>query len=144
MIKVIFGQGLKRADIADNLQNQTFQTMVCLTQLYLYPNSNTRHHWLVELWNKYPQVPKFSRSKKWPDKKFILRNTIYTMENFSASYFVDYVEAKEDEAATIANTNLEELESIYIDYFDWLSTKLDRNQRVTIHEVDSWLKQNNL
>lgn len=109
MKRIIFGQGMRRSEIGERLDNNTYQARMCLAQLYMFLHDNCRNHWINELWNKFASIPHLKDSNRWPDK--------------------------EDRDATNLNPSVEELDRIIKEYFNWIATQIATNQKIAPAQV---------
>ena len=60
---------MQRKALIDWIDAHTFQVMVSLVQLYLYP-TGYRRHWRKEVWEKFSRMYSFKHNSKLPSTEF--------------------------------------------------------------------------
>ena len=133
MKRCILGMSMKRGDLGDWIDNHTFQVIVALAQLYLFPEGN-RIHWRKEVWEKFSRIYTLKRSNKLPSAQFILDNS-WNKYKGRIDRILQYAEDKEDNYIPIKNATVDEFYQIAEDYFYWLADSFSRNQELLLSEV---------
>lgn len=133
MKRYIYAMSMKRSDLADYLDNHTWQVMVALAQLYLFPNGN-RIHWRKEVWEKLSRVYPLKRSNKLPSADFIVNSTWGRNKN-EIGKALQYAEDKEDTYTVGDHKTVDEFYLIVEDYFLWLADHLASNGNVDLTSV---------
>ncbi len=136
MKRVIYGMAMSRKDLASWIDNHTFQTIVALAQLYLFPTGN-RVHWRKEVWEKFSKVYRL-KNNKLPSAQFILENS-WGNYKYELSRIMQYAVDKEENYEVLDETTYDEFYAIVEDYFYWLADKLSQNTEITLQEVKSEL-----
>lgn len=129
----IFAMSRSRKDLGSWIEDHTFQVMVALAQLYLFPHGN-RVHWRKEVYEKFSQMFPFRHNNKLPDQKFILDNSWNVNSRFIHNALQRAID-KETEYVPIDNIDENEFYVIVEDYFMWLSYSLSKTNRVSLQEV---------
>lgn len=133
MKRYIVGMSMKRRDLGDWIDNHTFQVIVALAQLYLFPNGN-RVHWRKEVWEKFSRIYTLKNTGKLPSARFILDNSWNKHKN-RISRIMQYAADKEDQYRAADSTTLDEFYQIAEDYFYWLADNLSQNNELLLSEV---------
>lgn len=133
MKRCILGMSMKRGDLGDWIDNHTFQVIVALAQLYLFPEGN-RIHWRKEVWEKFSRIYTLKRSNKLPSAQFILDNS-WNKYKGRIARILQYAEDKEDSYTPIKSATVSEFYQIAEDYFYWLADSFSRNQELLLSEV---------
>lgn len=133
MKRYILGMSMSRGDLADWIDNHTYQTLVALAQLYLFPSGN-RVHWRKEVWEKFSRVYTLKRTNKLPSAQFILDNS-WNKHKPRLARIMQYAADKEDEYTPARKTTIDEFYQIAEDYFYWLADSLSREPEVLLSEV---------
>ena len=133
MKRRIFGMSMKRGDLGDWIDNHTFQVIVALAQLYLFPGGN-RTHWRKEVWEKFSRIYTLKRSNKLPSAEFILSNS-WDKYKGRLARILQYAADKEDEYIPIKSAHLDEFYQVAQDYFYWLADSFSKNQELLLSEV---------
>lgn len=137
MKKLIVGISLKRNDLADLIDNHTWQVMVALAQLYLFPDGN-RVHWRKEVWEKFSRIYTLKKSHKLPSAQFILDNS-WGRNKHLIGDALRYAEDKEDHYTPQSHATVDEFYLITQDYFTWVSDKLSEHEILHLSDVKSEL-----
>jgi len=132
MKQYIVGMAFRRSDLGDWIDNHTFQVMVALAQLYLFPSGN-RIHWRKEVWEKFSRMYTLKKTNKLPDSDFILQNS-WGRNKHNVLNALNYAIDKEDSYSPRIYT-YDEFYQIVEDYFIWLASKLSKNETVRLAEV---------
>lgn len=133
MKRLILGMSMKRKDLAEWIDNHTWQAMVALAQLYLFPQGN-RIHWRKEVWEKFSEMYTLKKTHQFPDSQFILDNSW----GLNKKYINDALQRamdKEDQYEPIKGWSYDEFYNIVKDYFTWLASYLSCNHQIPLHEV---------
>ena len=132
MKRYIYAMSIKRSDLGDWIDNHTFQVMVALAQLYLFPSGN-RIHWRKEVWEKFSRMYRLKHSNKLPDANFILQNS-WGRNKHNVLNALNFAIDKED-SYTPRSYNYEEFYQIVEDYFMWLASNLSINETLRLADV---------
>lgn len=134
MKRMIVGMSMKRKDLGAWIENHTFQVMVALAQLYLFPQGN-RVHWRKEVWEKFSRMYTLKKSGKLPSAKFILDNS-WGMNKQNVSRVLQYAADKEsEEYLPQAHATTDDFYQIVEDYFMWLADQLSRVPALNLADV---------
>lgn len=133
MKRVIYGMSMKRSELADYIDNHTYQTIVALAQLYLFPQGN-RVHWRKEVWEKFSRIYTLKKTNKLPSADFIYNNS-WVKHSKNIHRIMQYAMDKEDEYTPLKGTTLDEFYQIAQDYFIWLSNMLSTHSEILLSEV---------
>ena len=128
----ISAMSMYRGDLKDWIEDHTYQVIVALGQLYLFPTGN-RVHWRKEVWEKFSRMHTLKPGRKLPSAQFILDNSygIYKSKMLS---ILQYVIDKESDYTPISDIDDERFRLIVQDYFLWLANYL--SQYDILHKVD--------
>ena len=132
----IMGMSMRRADLGDWIDQHTFQVMVALAQLYLFPQGN-RVHWRKEVWEKFSRMYTLKHSAKLPSADFILKCS-WGRNKHNVENALQYALDKEDEYTPDSYT-FDEFYQIVEDYFLWLASNLSHNETLRLADVKSEL-----
>jgi len=125
----IYGMAMKRHELGNWIEDHTFQVMVALAQLYLFPKVTTRSHWRMEVWEKFHEMHLLKKTNKLPNAMFI-----YDCSWGRNSQFVHNAKRtainKEKSLKPCRSANEQDLADIMDDYFVWLSTMLAKNKYI--------------
>lgn len=132
MKRYIVGMAMKRNDLGDWIDNHTFQVMVALAQLYLFPQGN-RVHWRKEVWEKFSRMYTMKRANKLPSADFILQNS-WERNKRNVQNALNYAIDKESSYTPVSHT-YDEFYQIVEDYFIWLASKLSVNETLRLPDV---------
>lgn len=132
MKKYIYAMSIKRSDLGDWIDNHTFQVMVALAQLYLFPTGN-RVHWHKEVWEKFSRMYRLKHSNKLPNADFILHNS-WGKNKHNVNNALNYAIDKEDSYTSRFYT-YGEFYQIVEDYFMWLASQLSQNETLRLSDV---------
>ena len=129
----IQGMSLSKKDLGAWIDNHTFQVMVALAQLYLFPNG-TRKHWRTEVWEKLSRMHKLKMTNKLPSDKFIFQ---YTWKNNinNVKNALQYAKDKESNLTPRDDEVYGDFYQIVEDYFMWLSGELSQSSSIEISSV---------
>lgn len=133
MKRVIYGMSMKRKDLGDYIDNHTWQVMVALAQLYLFPHGN-RTHWRKGVWEKFSRMYTLKKSNKLPDADFIFENS-WGRNKQDIHNALQYAKDKEDQYTPQSHATIDEFWLIVEDYFLWLSDKLSTNSTLLLADV---------
>lgn len=136
MKRYILGMSMKRTDLGDWIDNHTFQVMVALAQLYLFPHGN-RVHWRKEVWEKFSRMYTLKHSSKLPKPEFILKNS-WGRNKHNVTNALQYAIDKESDYEP-ASYNYDEFYQIVEDYFMWLASNLSQNETLRLADVKAEL-----
>lgn len=124
---------MKRGDLGAWIDNHTFQVMVALAQLYLFPQG-TRRHWRTEVWEKLSQMYKLKLNNKLPSAQFILKYS-WELNKQNVSSALKYAKSKEHELKPKDSEVYGEFYQIVEDYFIWLANELSQKDKLYLPEV---------
>ena len=133
MKKLIYGMSKKRKDLAAWIEDHTFQTMVALAQLYLFPTGN-RVHWRKEVWEKFSRMYPFRKTNKLPDAQFILDNS-WEVDKKWVGNALQHAKDREDAYIPRKGATYDEFYQIAEDYFTWLADRLSQSNQISLQEV---------
>ena len=133
MKRMIVGMSMKRKDLGAWIENHTFQVMVALAQLYLFPQGN-RVHWRKEVWEKFSRMYTLKKSGKLPSAQFILDNS-WGMNKQNVSRALQYAADKESEYLPQAHVTTDDFYQIVEDYFMWVADQLSRVPALNLVDV---------
>lgn len=136
MKQYIMGMSMKRTDLGDWIDQHTFQVMVALAQLYLFPQGN-RVHWRKEVWEKFSRMYTLKHSAKLPSADFILKYS-WGRNKHNVENALQYALDKEDEYIPGSYT-FDEFYQIVEDYFLWLASNLSHSETLRLADVKSEL-----
>lgn len=133
----IYAMGRERKELANWIDNHTFQVMVALAQLYLF-HHGTRKHWRTEVWNKFPRIYPLSNNKL-PDWKFIMKNS-WGKNYHKVQKALQFAKDKETDFTPQADESYDEFYQLVEDYFMWLSHTLSKveilPQQLVLEQLD--------
>lgn len=133
MKRAIVGMSKKRKELAAWIEDHTFQTIVALAQLYLFPTGN-RVHWRKEVWEKFSRMYPLRSSGKLPSAQFILDNS-WGMNKRWAKNALQYAMDKEEDYEPRKDAQFQEFYQIVDDYFNWLADRLSQENQLSLKEV---------
>lgn len=133
----IKAMSMSRGNLRDWIEDHTYQVIIALGQLYLFPDGN-RTHWRKEVWEKFSRIHTLKPSRKLPSAKFILDNSYSLYQNKMAS-ILQYVIDKESEYVPISSIDDERFRLIVEDYFLWLASYLSQTELLDKDDVLSEL-----
>ncbi len=136
MKQYIIGMSMRRTDLGDWIDHHTFQVMVALAQLYLFPQGD-RIHWRKEVWEKFSRMYTLKPSAKLPSADFILKYS-WGRNKHNVENALQYALDKEDEYTPDSYT-FDEFYQIVEDYFLWLASNLSHNETLRLADVKSEL-----
>lgn len=137
MKRMILAMSKSRSDLADYIEDHTFQVVVALAQLYLFPQGN-RVHWRKEVWEKFSIMYTLKISKKLPSSQFILNHSWdYIRPRIGRAY--RYAIDKEDQYEVREGANLTEFYIIVEDYLNWMSNEFSQFETLELSEVKAEL-----
>lgn len=142
----IKAQSEKKKDIASRLDNQTYECMIAIAQLYLFPNySKYHHHWAQEVWNHFQNISKVKKTNKYPTANFILNNTWY-LNNNKVQTALDAAVYHESHLNYDADRydDIDTAKDIMFAYFIWMSERLSHEGTITFREVQNELEYLNI
>jgi len=137
MKRLVYGMSKKRKDLAAWIDDHTFQTMVALAQLYLFPQGN-RVHWRKEVWEKFSRMYPLRKTNKLPSAQFILDNS-WGLNKQNVKNALQYAMDKEDQYDPKLHYTYDEFYQIVEDYFNWLSDQLSQKVALELQDVKSEL-----
>lgn len=112
-----------RAEIGYIIDAHTYQVMVHLAKLYLFPGARERNHWCHEVWVHFKGLPKLKPTNKLPDAHFIFERSWEANVDYLSDAIEDAIK-DEDSLTPRSDCNAAELSAIMDQYFTWLSSKL--------------------
>lgn len=124
---------MKRKDLGDWIDNHTWQVMVALAQLYLFPQGN-RVHWRKEVWEKFSKMYTLKKTGKLPDADFIFENSWGRNKN-EVRNALQYAKDKESGYRARSRVTFDEFYQIVQDYFLWLADNLSQNSTLVLQDV---------
>lgn len=133
----IRGMALSKSNLGNWIDNHTFQVMVALAQLYLFPQG-TRKHWRTEVWEKLSRMHKLKMTNKLPSADFIFKYS-FIRNKHNIANALQYAKDKEQDLLPKDSEVYGEFYQIVEDYFMWLSGELSQNDTVDIQSVLSEL-----
>lgn len=133
MKRLIYGMSMKRKDLGDWIDNHTWQVMVALAQLYLFPQGN-RVHWRKEVWEKFSKMYTLKKTGKLPDADFIFENSWGRNKN-EVRNALQYAKDKESDYKARSGVTFDEFYQIVQDYFLWLSDNLSQDSTLVLQDV---------
>lgn len=136
MKRYIVGMALGRSDLGNWIDNHTFQVMVALAQLYIFPQGN-RTHWRKEVWEKFSRMYTLKSNNKLPSADFILQHS-WGRNKHNVLNALNYAIDKEDQY-THNSYNYDEFYQIVEDYFMWLASMLSKNETLRLPDVKAEL-----
>lgn len=138
MMKVyIRGMALSRNALGNWIDNHTFQVMVALAQLYLFPQG-TRKHWRTEVWEKLSRMHKLKMTNKLPSADFIFKYSFTrNLDNIASA--LQYAKDKEHDLKPKESEVYGDFYQIVEDYFMWLAGELSHYETLAITDVLSEL-----
>lgn len=136
-----------KREIERGLNDATEPVLNHLLKLYLMSNSESRNHWITEIFGFLNKIKKLAGKNKFPSKDQIYDWTYNKWEDVLTddNYLMDSIESIED----IYNINIDEnIRTINIgynrlcrDYFSWLANELSQYGRVTFSMVRTKLNE---
>lgn len=133
MKRLILGMSMNRSDLADWIDNHTWQVMVALAQLYLFPNGN-RVHWRKEVWEKLSRVYPLKHSNKLPSAQFIFDSS-WGRNKRLIGKAMQYALDKEDKYEPREHATVSEFYQICEDYLLWMSDRLAQDEVLVLSDV---------
>ena len=137
MKRIIYGMSMRRKDLADWIEDHTFQVMVALAQLYLFPTGN-RVHWRKEVWEKLSVMYPLKSTHKFPSADFIFEKSWEANKRYINDAMQRALD-KEESYDPLPGTTYDEFYQITKDYFLWLSSMLCNCKQIPLQEVKSEL-----
>ena len=137
MKRLVYGMSMKKSELADWIDNHTFQVMVSLAQLYLFPSGN-RVHWRKEVWEKFSRVYTLKHNRKLPSAQFILDSS-WLRNSHNVQNALQYAIDKEDQYQSKADWNFDDFYLICQDYFIFVADKLSQNETLMLSDVKAEL-----
>ena len=125
-----------RAHVGYMIDAHTYQVMVHLAKLYMFPGAQQHNHWCHEVWVQLKSVPTLKPSTKRPDWKFIFEHSWEMNVDFLKDAIEEAV-SSEEELTPRADANSGELSAMMEQYFIWLSTELSK---ANVHSSDVYPK----
>jgi len=132
MFRYVRAMSFDKQRIEDRLASLAEPVTDHLIKLYLFSNSEYRDHWRKEIWSFLNKVPKLRMNNKFPSSNFIFKLISGYADMASQLMFATIDEYSE---LTPERFDSEELESILIEYFKWISSKLSQEGVVRSSEV---------
>ena len=132
MFKYIKAMAYDKQTIMNDLMNKSQPLTDHLIKLYLFPSTEYAAHWRHEVWSFLNRIPKMKSTGKLPSKDLIysgISGYLDTSDNLM------YLMMSEYDSSVPERTDIDELEAILADYFDWVSTKLSKDGVVVSKEV---------
>ena len=129
----VCGMSMSRGNLGAWIDNHTFQVMVALAQLYLFP-TGTRKHWRTEVWEKLSRMHKLKMSNRLPTADFIFKHS-FTKNKNNIANALQYAKDKEQNLTPRASEVYGDFYQIVEDYFLWLAGQLSQNNTIEIHSV---------
>jgi len=129
----IKAMAMNRSNLRDWIEDHTYQVIVALGQLYLFPEGN-RTHWRKEVWEKFSRMHTLKPSRKLPSAQFILDNSYAIYQNKMSS-ILKYVIDKESNYTPTSNIDDERFRLIVEDYFLWLANYLSQTELLDKDDV---------
>lgn len=124
------------SDIGDELEGVTLPLLESLAQLYLFPDTEYKNHWRVEVWEKLSEIPKIKRSHKLPKKEYILKNTwheyndkLKTIMNRAVAHEYDLT------PDLVRRRNVSKFYNICESYMNWIADKLSKDGIIDPEDV---------
>lgn len=133
MKKYIFGMSMNKRELASWIDNHTYQTLVAIAQLYLFPQGN-RVHWRKEVWEKFSRIYTLKSSNHLPSARFILDHSWNTHKT-QLHRILQYAQDKESQYTVYPKANFDEFYQIAEDYFYWLADQLSCHREILLSEV---------
>ena len=124
---------MSRSALGNWIDNHTFQVMVALAQLYLFPQG-TRKHWRTEVWEKLSRMHKLKMTNKLPSSEFIFKYSFGRNKHLIASA-LQYAKDKEQDLRPKDSEVYGDFYQIVEDYFMWLAGQLSATDTVEIADV---------
>ena len=130
----IRGMALSRSDLGNWIDNHTFQVMVALAQLYLFPSGTQRKHWRIEVWEKLSRMHKLKMTNRLPSADFIFKNS-FGRNKGNISDALQYAKDKEHDLIPQASEVYGDFYQVVEDYFMWLAGELSHSETVVMQDV---------
>ena len=129
----IRGMALSQSRLGNWIDNHTFQVMVALAQLYLFPNG-ARKHWRTEVWEKLSRMHKLKMTNKLPSADFIFKYS-FTRNLNNIANALQYAKDKEHDLNPKESEVYGDFYQIVEDYFMWLAGELSHHETLSISDV---------
>lgn len=142
-MKRVYAMSYGRADLASWIEEHTFPVVVAITQLYMFPYSQYRSHWVKEVYASFNSMKLLKHNNKLPSARFIYDNSWGINKRFYKDAIV-FVKDKESELQLRDDFNELELVNILDSYFEWLAAQLSQHRVITLSQVFNELKQYNI
>lgn len=132
----IRSMSMSKKDIGAKIEDGTQTIIIHLIKLWLYPHSESKHHWRKEIASALFNVPTMKGRSKHPSSKFILDNTWNIHSNLYESY-LDYVLVDYGDSDADTSKLRDHIEM----YFRWLADELSANLIVPHKRIYSELEK---
>ena len=112
--------------------------------LILDPTNINRNHWKQEIAGFLSSVSKLKTTKKFPSRDFIYDNTYGALQDcisdeaYMGVWFKDICSEENIDFNYIENnydTIIDKIDSVCMEYFNWISDKLSVSGRVDKHDI---------
>ena len=103
-----------------------------LIKLYAFPDTEYTNHWRQEVWSFLRKVPKLKSTKRYVDFALI-RDCLSAYEDMIPELYSEIV--NEYKSLTPARFDMEELQRIIGEYFDWIAQILSEKGLVCPEDV---------
>ena len=135
----IYASAMRRGDLAMWIEDRIHPVMLALSQLYVFPNSEYRNHWITEVWANFHDV-KLLKHGKLPSADFILRSGWLVNKPYAKKY-IQIVIHKESSLVPRSDTSFDNLIQLMDNYFSWLADILSKDRLVDRYEVETELSK---
>lgn len=133
----IFGMARAKREAEYELSRGAAPALQHLVKLYLYPENDSREHWIDEIYSFLNDAPVLKHNKIFPSVKFILKNTYYAWED---SIDIKVRKIIHNYPKVDWNPELsKDFHNKALKYFTLLANKLSKEGYVTRSEVKSFL-----
>lgn len=130
----IYGMSYRRSDLAAWIEDHTFPAMICLAQLYMFPNSENRRHWATELFATFHSMRVLRGTSRVPSSRFIFENSW----GIDEKYFKDACNAAEDKELELdvrEDFSYDAVRELMRSYFEWIASELSVHRAITLSDV---------
>ena len=136
---------IEQAKSKNNIENQLYaigdEIVYHLIKLFLFPNNESKLHWIKELYAFLPRISKMKSTNTYPSSSFIYAYLFGDNEDTfieQAESYIDEALIKDDLEVIIGNVNLLKLRDYIKNYCTWLSCNLSSKGFITLQEIKNY------
>lgn len=129
------------SEIKSDLRGKYMNTCIKhLLKLYLFPNSQNKNHWRIEVYASFNKIAKLKENNKYPKPELIFSTIWNHYSDILVNFVEDIFEEESDEEVIVTVTGFE-AEIKLRQYIEWLSNQLGTKGSITKSEVYSKLEE---